>query len=121
MRSPGPTTERRPVHAASAGAAYDWSVEDLGGSSLILSGQGTNVVTWKAPDFPTTIKISIGVEANGCLCEYDPPIDVVPPGGNAGILKVLRYIPTLAGWGLIGLAALMAGAGAWVVRRRKRQ
>ncbi|MBW2285255.1 MAG: IPTL-CTERM sorting domain-containing protein, partial [Deltaproteobacteria bacterium] len=28
--------------------------------------------------------------------------------------------PTLGGWGLIGLAALMAGAGAWVVRRRKR-
>jgi len=42
------------------------------------------------------------------------------PDASSGILKVWRYIPTLAGWGLIGLAALMAGVGAWAVRRRKR-
>ncbi|MBW1788315.1 MAG: IPTL-CTERM sorting domain-containing protein, partial [Deltaproteobacteria bacterium] len=52
---------------------------------------------------------------------FDPPLIVEGPDAANGILKVWRYIPTLGGWGLIGLAALMAGAGAWMVRRRKRQ
>ncbi|MBW1787018.1 MAG: hypothetical protein JRK53_10460 [Deltaproteobacteria bacterium] len=104
--------------AASGGATYDWTVEN----GVIESGQGTNMITWKAPDSPTTIKISIMVtDTNECECEYDPPIDVVPPGGSTGILKVLRFIPTLAGGCLIGLVALLAGTGAWVVRKRKRQ
>ncbi|MBW1862980.1 MAG: IPTL-CTERM sorting domain-containing protein [Deltaproteobacteria bacterium] len=57
----------------------------------------------------------------GMVASASSPLIVEGPDAANGILKVWRYIPTLGGWGLIGLAALMAGAGAWMVRRRKRQ
>ena len=104
-----------------AGATIVWVVKDSGGNSLVVSGQGTAAVTFQAPLEPTTIKIAVTVvDANGCGCEFDPPVDVQGPDAAAGILRVLGYIPTVAGWGLMGLAAVVAGAGAWVVRRRKR-
>ncbi|MBW1786941.1 MAG: IPTL-CTERM sorting domain-containing protein, partial [Deltaproteobacteria bacterium] len=100
-----------------------WTVVDSEGHDLVVP-PGSNkdlTVTFKAPLEPTFIKIAVAlVDGNGCTCEFDPPLIVEGPDAANGILKVWRYIPTLGGWGLIGLAALMAGAGAWVVRRRKR-
>ena len=105
-----------------AGATITWVVEDGGGNSLIVGGQGTATVSFQAPSEPTTIKIAVTVDdANGCGCAFDPPIDVQGPAATAGILRVLGYIPAVAGWGLTGLAAVVAGAGAWAVRRRKRK
>jgi len=103
------STHTAQVPDAGAGASYVWEVT----GATIVSGQGTNEITWKAPDVPAGIKIKVTVtDVNGCVCVYDPPFQV---------LKVYRYIPALGGWGLIGLAALIAGAGAWIVRRRKRR
>ncbi|MBW1785061.1 MAG: IPTL-CTERM sorting domain-containing protein [Deltaproteobacteria bacterium] len=119
---PGSTHTAWIAEPSALPATIKWTVEDSEGNNLIVGPHNEVTVTFQAPLEPTTIKIAVELlDGNGCECAFDPPLVVPGPDAPAGILKVLRYIPTLAGWGLIGLAALIAGVGTWAVRRRKRQ
>lgn len=104
-----------------AGFSYAWSVIELTNNTSLINGSSTGYqVNWTAPLVSAEIKISVTVthDASGCTCTFDPPITT--EGSNEGILIVTRYIPTIGGWGLIGLFMLLGGAGAWMVRRRKK-
>ncbi|MBW1788539.1 MAG: hypothetical protein JRK53_18275 [Deltaproteobacteria bacterium] len=103
-------------------ATIKWTVKDSEDNNLIDGPNDEAMVTFTAPLEPTTIFIGVEVEdGNICECSFEPSLVVDGPDPRGGVLKVWRYIPALAGWGLIGLAAILAGAGAWAVRRRKRR
>ncbi|MBW2286090.1 MAG: IPTL-CTERM sorting domain-containing protein [Deltaproteobacteria bacterium] len=110
------------IATPNAGAAdVTWTVVDSDMKDLIQGSNKDLTVTFVTPLEPSFIKISVAMEDNNeCTCSFDPPLIVHEPDPLMGVLKVYRYIPALGSWGLIGLAALIAGAGAWIVRRRKK-
>jgi len=115
------STHTAEVPDQGAGFSYAWSVIELTNNTSLINGSSTGYqVSWTAPLVSAQIKISVTVthDASGCKCIFDPY--VTTEGSNEGILIVNRSIPTIGGWGLIGLFMLLGGAGAWTVRRRKK-
>jgi hypothetical protein len=106
-------------------ATYEWKAVALDSETpvnLITSPQPYgNVIEWTAPDYPAAIKVNVKVtDANGCVCEYDPPFETPPNASPTGMLfRSGRFIPSTTPWGLLGLAGLLVAAGLYRMRRKR--
>jgi hypothetical protein len=107
---------------ATPGGTYEWViyVDDVLNNSLITVGQGTNQITWTAPDSFDEIKIGVTVTSEfGCECINDPPV----AGGDGGVTVTgtrAGAIPTLSEWGMIIFSLLLAGTAMMALRRRNK-
>jgi hypothetical protein len=76
-----------------------------------------NAIEWVAPTTAATIRINVKVtDANGCVCEFDPPIESTTTGIK---INTLVPVPALSGWGLLAFVLLLAGLA--ISHRRKGQ
>jgi hypothetical protein len=115
---PPGTTHTASVPSAVPVASYEWVIQDENGNNLITSPApyGT-AVNWMAPQNPGIVYINVKViDAHGCSCTYDPPIDVK---GKGILVLVTAPVPTLSGWGTAIFALLLTGLAVAVFHRRK--
>ncbi|MBW1786715.1 MAG: hypothetical protein JRK53_08890 [Deltaproteobacteria bacterium] len=108
-----------------AGATYEWYVKALvsdGELDLITSVPPFgHSIDWTAPEYPVNIVMNVRItDADGCICEYDPPFDMTIGVTPTGMLfRVYRYIPSLTSWGILCVAGLLGAVGLTRMRRKR--